>query len=75
MTQQLLIKNGTLVTPFGEMVGDLRIDDERIHSIGARFDPEPGEEVLDSDRLCGAARPGGPAHPHSVGHRHLPDAR
>lgn len=48
MTQQLLIKNGTLVTPLGEMAGDLRIVDERIHSIGARFEPEPGEEVLDA---------------------------
>ncbi|HSN74730.1 MAG TPA: hypothetical protein VL334_06500, partial [Anaerolineae bacterium] len=48
MTQQLLIKNGTLVTPLGEIAGDLRIVGERIHSIGARFDPDPGEEVLDA---------------------------
>ncbi len=36
------------MTPLGEVAGDLRIVDERIHSIGVRFDPEPGEEVLDA---------------------------
>lgn len=48
MTQQLLIQHGTLVTPFGELPGDLRIVDERIHSIGVALSPEPGEEVLDA---------------------------
>ena len=48
MAQQLLIKNGTLVTPFGEVAGDLRVVDERIHSIGARLDADSGEEVLDA---------------------------
>ncbi|HNS04186.1 MAG TPA: amidohydrolase family protein [Anaerolineae bacterium] len=48
MTQQLLIQNGALITPAGELRGDLRIVGERIHSIGLRFEPEPGEEVLDA---------------------------
>lgn len=48
MTQQLLIQHGTLVTPFGELPGDLRIVDERIHSMGVALSPEPGEEVLDA---------------------------
>lgn len=48
MAQQLLIQNGTLITPVGELAGDLRIVDERIHCIGAQLDPEPGEEVLDA---------------------------
>lgn len=48
MAQQLLVQNGTLVTPFGELTGDLRIADERIHSIGTHLDPEAGEDVLDA---------------------------
>jgi dihydropyrimidinase len=48
MAQQLLIKNGLLITPLGELAGDLRIVDERIHSLGAELTPEPGEEVLDA---------------------------
>ncbi|MFZ2488074.1 MAG: amidohydrolase family protein [Anaerolineae bacterium] len=48
MTQQLLIKGGVLVTPFGEFNGDLRIADERIHSLGASLEPEAGEDVLDA---------------------------
>ena len=48
MAQQLLIKGGVLVTPFGEFSGDLRIVDEQIHSLGRTFDPQPGEEVLDA---------------------------
>jgi dihydropyrimidinase len=48
MSQQLLIKNGTLITPQGEIEAALRIVDERIHSIGLELDALPGEEVIDA---------------------------
>ena len=48
MTQQLLIQNGTLITPQGEIEADLRIVDERIQSIGLELAAQPGEEVIDA---------------------------
>ncbi len=48
MTQQILIKNGTLTSPEGELRADLRIVDEHIHSIGLDLQAEPGEEVIDA---------------------------
>ena len=48
MTQQLLIQNGTLITPQGEIEADLRIVDERIQSIGLELVAQPGEEVIDA---------------------------
>lgn len=48
MAQNILIRNGTLVTPQGELRADLRIVGERIHSIGVDLTPEAGEEVLDA---------------------------
>lgn len=49
MTQQTLIRRGTLITPAGELRADLRIVDERIRSMGTDLEPEPGEEVIDAD--------------------------
>ncbi len=48
MTPQLLIQNGTLITPQGEIEADLRIVDERIQSIGLELVAQPGEEVIDA---------------------------
>lgn len=48
MTQQLLIQGGTLITPQGELQADLRIVDERIHSIGVDLEAHPGEETVDA---------------------------
>lgn len=48
MTQQFLIQNGTLILPEGELRADLRVAEERIHSIGVGLLPEPGEEVVDA---------------------------
>lgn len=48
MAAQILIQHGTLITPQSEIEADLRIMGERIHSIGVKLDPLPGEEVLDA---------------------------
>ncbi|MEA3337737.1 MAG: amidohydrolase family protein [Chloroflexota bacterium] len=48
MNQSILIQHGTLITPGGPLNADMRLADERIHSIGLDLEPEPGEEVIDA---------------------------
>jgi dihydropyrimidinase len=47
----VLIRGGRLVTPAGEIGGDLRIRGERIDEVRAGLTAEPGEEVLDAAGL------------------------
>jgi dihydropyrimidinase len=46
--ERLLIQNGTLVTPSGEIHADLRAVDGVIHSIALALEPIAGEEVVDA---------------------------
>lgn len=48
MPERMLVQHGKLITPTGEILADLRIVDETIHSIGIDFEPLPGEEVIDA---------------------------
>ena len=48
MPERMLIQHGRLITPTGEILADLRIVDETIHSIGIDLEPLPGEELVDA---------------------------
>lgn len=44
----MLLRKGTVVTPRGSRVADVRVVDERIHDIG-NLEPTPGEQVIDCE--------------------------
>ena len=48
MTDTILIRNGTLITPRGERAGDLLIAGERIAAIGAGLAPEGAGRIVDA---------------------------
>lgn len=48
MTTSILIQHGTLITPTGEVLADLRLVDERIQGVGLDLEPEAGEEIIDA---------------------------
>lgn len=48
MSSTVLIRNGTLITPAGEVQGDLLLADERIAAIGLDLAPGGADQVVDA---------------------------